>query len=296
MKKLPIAAAALLLSTSAYAMIPSGNPTDGTMQEDPYMVETTTAMTPAYDEAPALQPAAVDTWTTYTPTDPALKPVTATSGDVKAAEWAKADAKFDAATETDWDAAAKAKMDSAALDDSAKLQPATYETRFGSDDSAPAFQPASMESGFVTDDGATEAAEMSAADETVKTASTDLTPRQAAGNYPACHPGPGDDRCIQLYEPGVRAELASWSQPTGGFADSSDTQVAMGGSTEELNQQALADSNRALQMASAAADTTAGTEVAMGGPYEPVADDAGMNGDGTVDTALGETAQDEIEV
>jgi hypothetical protein len=34
----------------------------------------------------------------------------------------------------------------------------------------------------------------------------------------------------------------------------------------------------------------------MGGPYEPVADDAGMNGDGSVDTALGETAQDEIEV
>ena len=31
----------------------------------------------------------------------------------------------------------------------------------------------------------------------------DLTPRPAADNYPPCRPGPGDDRCIQLYEPGV---------------------------------------------------------------------------------------------
>jgi hypothetical protein len=290
MKKLPIAAAALLLGTSAYAMIPSGNPTDGTMQQDSYMVEPTTAVTPFYDEAPALQPAAKDSWSDAQPvaykadaTDPEFKTVAATSDEVKAPEWAKADAQFDAAAEADWDAAAKAKLASAAMDDPAQLQPASYETGFGAGDSAGKWQPASAETGFV-------------ADETVGTSAADLTPRQAAGNYPACHPGPGDDRCIQLYEPGVRAELASWSQPTGGFAGSSDTQVAMGGSTEELNQQALADSNRALQMASAAADTTAGTEVAMGGPYEPVADDAGMNGDGSVDTALGETAQDEIEV
>ena len=263
MRKLPIAAAALLFGTSAYAMIPA----DGTAK-DFYTVEPTMAVDQGYyDEAPALQPAAADSWSAaepvaYSPdpTDPGYKTVVASGDEVKAAEWNKADAQFDAATEADWDAAAKAKMDSAAMDDSAKLQPATYETGFGSDDSAPAFQPASMETGFVTDDGATEKAEMSAADETVQTASIDLTPRPAAGNYPACRPGPGDDRCIQLYEPGVQAELASWSQPTGGFAGSSDTQVAMGGpyepadsasSTEELNQQALADSNRALQMAAA---------------------------------------------
>jgi hypothetical protein len=286
MRKLPIAAAALLLGTSAYAMIP----TDGTMQGDPYTVEPTTAVTPA-DEAPALQPAAVDTWTTYSadPTDPALKTGTASSDEVKAAELAKADAQFDAATEADWDAAAKAKLDSAAVDDSATLQPA------------------SMETGFVTDEGATETA---AAGPVV--ASADLAPHPATGNYPACRPGPGDDHCIQLYERGVQARLASWTQPTGGFAGASDSQVAMGADsateTERLNQQALADSARTLQMARAGAVTTdgqaletaqadeAGTEAGMGGPYEPVADDAGMNGDGTVDTALGETPKDESEV
>jgi hypothetical protein len=261
MKKLPIAAAALLLGTSAYAMIPSGDPTDGTMQ-DPYTVEPTTAV--AYDEAPALQPASADSWANAEPVaysadanDPALKTVTATSDDVKAAEWAKADAQFDAAADADWDAAAKAKLDSAAMADSAELQPASFETGFAADDKAATWQPASAETGFVADDGAM--ADTTFADETV-VAGADLTPRPAAGNYPACSPGPGDDRCIQLYEPGVEEQLASWSQPTGGFAGASDTQVAMGGpyepvdsatETERLNQQALADSNRALQMAAA---------------------------------------------
>jgi len=30
-------------------------------------------------------------------------------------------------------------------------------------------------------------------------------------SWPACDPGPGDDRCIQLYEPGVRGAYAQWS-------------------------------------------------------------------------------------
>ena len=56
----------------------------------------------------------------------------------------------------------------------------------------------------------------------------DLTPRPATQNYPPCEPGPGDDNCIQLYEPGVRAQLASWNRPTGGLADGTATS-AMGG-------------------------------------------------------------------
>lgn len=63
-------------------------------------------------------------------------------------------------------------------------------------------------------------------------AAADLTPRPATQNYPACSPGPGDDNCIQLYEPGVEQQLAAWSQPTGGFAGSGDAQVAMGGPYE----------------------------------------------------------------
>jgi hypothetical protein len=44
-----------------------------------------------------------------------------------------------------------------------------------------------------------------------------LRPRAARANYPACRPGRGDDRCIQLYERGVRARLARWDRPTGGW-------------------------------------------------------------------------------
>jgi hypothetical protein len=83
----------------------------------------------------------------------------------------------------------------------------------------------------------------------------DLTPHAATQNYPPCDPGPGDDNCIQLYEPGVRVALASWNQPTGGLMDGEAT-------------------------------------TAMGGPYEPVGEgnaETAMNGDGAIDAALGET-------
>lgn len=81
----------------------------------------------------------------------------------------------------------------------------------------------------------------------------------AAAAYPPCRPGAGDDHCIQLYEPGVRAQLANWNR------------------------------------------SAAGTESAMGGPYEPVdttlAGELGgpsttqlaMNGDGVTDQSIGET-------
>ena len=62
---------------------------------------------------------------------------------------------------------------------------------------------------------------------------TSLTPALAAENYPPCSPGPGDDRCIQLYEPGVRAQLASWNHSTGGLAENSVT-TAMGGPFEPV--------------------------------------------------------------
>jgi hypothetical protein len=96
------------------------------------------------------------------------------------------------------------------------------------------------------------------------TTTADATPQAAAANYPPCRPGPGDDNCIQLYEPGVRAALASW-QP------GADTQVA------------VADTTLAAEM---------GEATGVGGPYEPVEDssETAMNGDGQVDEASGETA------
>jgi hypothetical protein len=48
-------------------------------------------------------------------------------------------------------------------------------------------------------------------------------PLEDAQGYPACRPGPGDDRCIQLYERGVRDDLAAYKATEG---------VAMGGPFE----------------------------------------------------------------
>ena len=49
----------------------------------------------------------------------------------------------------------------------------------------------------------------------------------ASTSWPACDPGPGDDRCIQLYEPGVRGAFAQWS--------AGRDQVAMGGPYEPVS-------------------------------------------------------------
>lgn len=114
-------------------------------------------------------------------------------------------------------------------------------------------------------------------DQTLVDSAAATTPQPAAANYPPCSPGPGDDHCIQLYERGVRAQLASWDRPTGGLADNSAT-TAMGGPYEPV------DTSLAGELGGP--DTATG----MGGPEEPV---LAMNGDGAVDAVLGETATDE---
>ena len=48
--------------------------------------------------------------------------------------------------------------------------------------------------------------------------------------YQPCRPGPGDDRCIQLYERGVRASYAGWLRRHG--VEAAPVQVAMGGPDE----------------------------------------------------------------
>lgn len=52
--------------------------------------------------------------------------------------------------------------------------------------------------------------------------------------YRPCRPGRGDDRCIQLYERGVRASYARWLRDRGVRGDR--TEVAMGGPVEERAQ------------------------------------------------------------
>jgi hypothetical protein len=100
----------------------------------------------------------------------------------------------------------------------------------------------------------------------------DLTPRVATENYPPCSPGPGDDRCIQLYEPGVRAQLASWNRPTGGLADNSVT-TAMGGPFEPVEvdgmETEVATTEEKTVLASADSDATSHVvHDGVGGPVE----------------------------
>lgn len=219
MKRLSIAAAALLFGTSAYAMVPSTQPTGVQVDKDPYTVtDMSTFNGTSYLHTP--QPAAVDWWDTAEPVT--YTPVAYTGDEAKAAEVAvdKADVLADS---------------EAAV---AEVAPAAYETTAVDADAVP------DETG------------VGGPEEGIAIAAADLAPRPAAQNYPACRPGRGDDNCIQLYEPGVRQQLASWNRETGGFAGTGETQVAMGGpyepadsatETERLNQQALADSTSALQ-------------------------------------------------
>ena len=99
-------------------------------------------------------------------------------------------------------------------------------------------------------------------------------------SYPPCSPGPGDDNCIQLYEPGVRASYAAWqSGQVPGAA-----QTGMGGPDEPVADTgaapaAIADDyppcrsrsdDRCIQLGEheTLASVSTGEQLAMGGPEE----------------------------
>ncbi len=58
----------------------------------------------------------------------------------------------------------------------------------------------------------------------------------ASADYPPCSPGAGDDRCIQLYEPGVRQGLATWQ-------GQGSAPQAVGGPYEPIEEHADAESD-----------------------------------------------------
>jgi hypothetical protein len=222
MKKFPIAAAALLFGSSAYAMIPSTQPTGVWVEKDPYAVTQTAALGSAAGVAPAFQAAAVDWWNVAEPVayvpDRKPAPKSVAAGETVKAEAMASQAAID-------DAMIAAHEDAIAAD----VQLAAYNAAVQPAPAAP------VDATLYTASADT----VSAADQPVQMAAADLTPRPAAQNYPACRPGPGDDHCIQLYEPGVEQRLAAWQQPTGGFAGAGDTQVAMGGPYEALDDSAV---------------------------------------------------------
>ena len=69
---------------------------------------------------------------------------------------------------------------------------------------------------------------MGGPDEPVATAAA--MPVRTETSWPACAPGPGDDNCIQLYEPGVAESYAAWQGANVPGAE----QTAMGGPEEPI--------------------------------------------------------------
>jgi hypothetical protein len=108
----------------------------------------------------------------------------------------------------------------------------------------------------------------------------DLAPRPATHNYPPCDPGPGDDNCIQLYEPGVRAQLAGWTARTetgvGGPYEPVDasvdtpTEISMAGDGQVDGALGEAMSDETLAAGAEGAGAGAGAYTGMGGPLEEV--------------------------
>jgi hypothetical protein len=121
-------------------------------------------------------------------------------------------------------------------------------------------------------------------DEEEVAATAAATPVTTQTSWPACSPGPGDDNCIQLYEPGVGEAYAAW-QANGGLPGTA--QSAMGGPEEPVEGAAVVPAavsdpvcqNRAGDGCIQPGETETlasvdGSErLAMGGPDEPAEGD-----------------------
>jgi len=228
MKAFVMAAGALLMGTSAYAY-------DAGKSFDPKFVAKPDKME-RIAEAQAMKKAVTDVLS-EAKADAMVRPASAVTWDSTGAE-----AKWQPVSAVTWD---KADVPAKPADDLAKA-----DTRQGDPDKDLAVDPDSTAAADAAVEPATVSQGVGGPDESVQVASADLAPRPATGNYPACRPGPGDDHCIQLYEPGVRQQLASWTQPTGGFAGA-ETQTAMGGPYEPVE---TADSSGAADEVMAASD------------------------------------------
>ncbi|WP_166036674.1 hypothetical protein [Sphingosinicella sp. YJ22] len=112
-------------------------------------------------------------------------------------------------------------------------------------------------------------------------------------SWPACDPGPGDDRCIQLYEPGVRGAYAQWSAGRermamgGPYEPVTSDKAAVGAEpTTEPTGVRVAKADMAMDHANMVSDTRTAEEMqnasvygkvdethtGVGGPLEEVRD------------------------
>lgn len=99
-------------------------------------------------------------------------------------------------------------------------------------------------------------------------------------SYPPCSPGPGDDNCIQLYEPGVRASYAAWQaghvpgvvQTGMGGPDEpvADTGAMPAATADDYPPCRSRSDDRCIQLGEheTLASVSTGEQLAMGGPEE----------------------------
>ena len=228
------AASALLLGTSALALAPAKT-VDGAWHDTGSKTAETASFVPkpqfepkpvkllafeSVDDEPdglfdsGFKPVPASAWLSDEAADDDVVDAAPTLGkaDVTYGEWAADDAKLAVDKDDEAYEAALDEQEAQASEDEIAAEPLA-------DDLGPVHQgvggPEELVAGAVT--------------------AADLVPRPATRNYPPCDPGPGDDNCIQLYEPGVRMALASWNGDTGGLMDHSAT-TAMGGPYEPVDE------------------------------------------------------------
>ena len=114
--------------------------------------------------------------------------------------------------------------------DAATVQKASFDTSLKAGDMlAKADDVMKADDSFAkTDDMAAKSVDLAAAaGPSEPVMKTDTMPAAAA--YPACSRSRSDDHCIQLYEPGVRAQVAEWNRTASG------TETGMGGPYEPVD-------------------------------------------------------------
>jgi hypothetical protein len=235
---------------------------------------------------------------------------TASATDAKFQSWSGGDAKFAAADATAKLASAGADTKFASLDSGSKFQTASTDIGFkpanvsadasgklqvpseearaqfaASGDSEAKLGTASGDPGDIQiamGDKSQANIGMGGPLEPASSTAFSLAPQPAAQNYPPCDPGPGDDRCIQLYENGVRDQLASWNRPTGGLLDQQSA-TAMGGPFEPSADQSL----KPVQTAQNDMAKPAPASASADSSWKPVYTESelAMNGDANTDVA-----------
>jgi len=114
-------------------------------------------------------------------------------------------------------------------------------------------------------------------------------PVEEAQGYPTCRPGPGDDRCIQLYERGVTAELAAWKGSEPAVAMGGPYEPAVTGSKEQAASHSDHQSMNHGQSGTATGQSSGHNAADMGKPAATTSTDGSATKPATTGSTAGTT-------